>query len=53
MAEPFPIEIGIPNWFRRPNFHVLEFMINVLGSAHEKFGIWTGPKALTEVKENH
>ena len=42
-AEPFQIETGVPNWFRRRTFHVL----NVLGSAREKFGVWTRPKLLT------
>ena len=25
-AEPFQIETGVPNWFRRRTFHVLDLM---------------------------
>ena len=38
MAEPFQIEIGVPNWFRHQTFHVQCTWFNVLGSAHEK--VW-------------
>ena len=44
MAEPFQIEIGIPNWLRRRTFHEPNSFINVLDLAHEEFGVWTGPK---------
>ena len=41
MAESIQIETRVPNSFRRQLFMYL--IQCILGSAHEKFGVWNGP----------
>ena len=44
----FPAGLGgkngwaVPNWIQTPNFSC-DLNQYIIGSAHEKFGVWTGP----------